>query len=713
MSTPVLPNDRSSPPPIQTALALLARGLSPIPVPFRSKKPVLPGWPDLRITAETADRYFGIAPSNIGVLWGQPSGWAIDIDIDHPDALALADEILPPTGMVYGRDGSPRSHRIYRLSRPAKNQVWEIPGLGTVIELRGDRLQSIAPGSVHEDTGELVRWDSEGDPATVDPDVLIARIEVLIKRLRAMHGIEEPQPSIHDILPALSIPGYSTGPGLSYGPAALAYECAEVAASTEPGRNNRLNIASFKMGTLIGAGHLDRAEAECGLAAAAAQCGLSEREAAATIRSGIEAGIKEPRQLPEALALQHAASSPPAKRNAPPACPLTDLVPLTIPELMTLYPNQREAVIDGLLRQGEVMNLIAAPKTGKTWSVHALAVCVAAGRPWLGFKTHQGNVLICDAELHPESITYRLMKTGDAMGLLDEHFPALHVLPLRGKGYTLDDIELYVAKFPVGTYRLLIVDAMYRFVPRGLEENSNEDMTQVYTQLDRIAAISGASIVVVHHSSKGNQSDKGVTDMGSGAGAQSRAADTHMVLRPHEEEGAVSVHMVVRGFKPVDAFVIRITNPGWKLEPSLDPEKLRKPKRAKKQAEADDKAPPKPTKLWTPKTFAREIVGKSGLIKEDILATANEDHGLSKVQAQSFLERAEEHGFVRRDKGCGSSKHRFRCVVAEEELLSTPQGETSKKNHLPPSAASLGGVGGKDTPPSPPSAHLGGKGGGA
>ena len=47
-------------------------------------------------------------------------------------------------------------------------------------------------------------------------------------------------------------------------------------------------------------------------------------------------------------------------------------------------------------------------------------------------------------------------------------------------------------------------------------------MANIYNQIDWCADQLGCSFVLIHHASKGNQSVKSVTDVGSGAGSQSR-----------------------------------------------------------------------------------------------------------------------------------------------------------------------------------------------
>ena len=51
----------------------------------------------------TLPEYFNGAEQNIGVLLGDPSGHTVDVDLDCPEALALAGWFLPPTGCKFGR----------------------------------------------------------------------------------------------------------------------------------------------------------------------------------------------------------------------------------------------------------------------------------------------------------------------------------------------------------------------------------------------------------------------------------------------------------------------------------------------------------------------------------------------------------------------------------------------------------------------------------
>ncbi|MDP8922198.1 MAG: DUF3987 domain-containing protein [Chloroflexota bacterium] len=152
------------------ALRLLARGFTPIDVPYRSKNPGREGWQNERLTAEDLAERFNGVPKNIGILMGAPSGGRVDVDIDAAEALALAPSFLPATGSRFGRAGKPNSHWLYRAD-PCPDSVERFKDVGrngiTLVELRSTGGQTVFPTSTHP-SGERVRWDEDDEPTIID-----------------------------------------------------------------------------------------------------------------------------------------------------------------------------------------------------------------------------------------------------------------------------------------------------------------------------------------------------------------------------------------------------------------------------------------------------------------------------------------------------------------------------------------------------------------
>jgi uncharacterized protein DUF3987/bifunctional DNA primase/polymerase-like protein len=165
--------------PLEAARSYLQRGWMPLPVPFRSKNPGFEGWQKFAITEVELPQHFNGQRQNIGVLLGKASGDLADIDLDCNNAVMLAPYFLPTTGAIFGRQTRPQSHWLYVT--PISNKVtFTDPVTGTrLLEILTNGQQAIFPGSTHKDTGELVQWYEEGEPAHVSAIDLVQAAKCL------------------------------------------------------------------------------------------------------------------------------------------------------------------------------------------------------------------------------------------------------------------------------------------------------------------------------------------------------------------------------------------------------------------------------------------------------------------------------------------------------------------------------------------------------
>jgi hypothetical protein len=248
----------------------------------------------------------------------------------------------------------------------------------------------------------------------------------------------------------------------------------------------------------------------------------------------------------------------------------------TLAEMETDFQGLNKPIINGLLREGETMNIIAAPKVGKSWLVNSLSISLASGLDWLGFKTELGRVLLIDNELHENTLTYRYKTVSEAMGLETRLYNKnLIGIPLRGYLKDLNELQGLFAQFRPQLFKVIIIDAFYRILPEGMDENDNGAMAKVYNTLDKYANQLKCAFILIHHTSKGNQSLKSITDVGAGAGAQSRAVDTHLTLREHEDEDTVVMDAVARSWPPVKSLVLRKNHPLFEIDYDADPSELK------------------------------------------------------------------------------------------------------------------------------------------
>lgn len=174
--------------PLDVAKQYCARGWSVIPIPHREKNPGYSKWEQTRLTEAELPARFDGRPQNIGVLLGEPSGWLVDVDLDHARCVALADLFLPSTPAVFGRPGKPRSHRIYRVTGPVATKLHKSKSAGMLVELRSTGIQTVFPPSTHE-SGEPITWEAEGaEPAEIDPAELLQAVEALANTVKVELG---------------------------------------------------------------------------------------------------------------------------------------------------------------------------------------------------------------------------------------------------------------------------------------------------------------------------------------------------------------------------------------------------------------------------------------------------------------------------------------------------------------------------------------------
>jgi hypothetical protein len=305
------------------------------------------------------------------------------------------------------------------------------------------------------------------------------------------------------------------------------------------------------------------------------------------------------------------------------------------PGISAGVPPMRPFVVDGLLRRGEICNFIGASKTGKTWMLYHLLAALASGGAWLGRQCTQSRVLLVDNELHPETAQNRMRDVLEALGVAPEVFDErVRVAYVRGRMATLEDVEATVRQAGRGAFDVIALDAFYRFL-RGVDENANGEMTGVYNHLDRIAACSGAAIINVHHSSKGDQSGKATTDVGSGAGAIARATDTHLAFLRHMEDGCVVLRGECRSSKRPLAVGLRLNPPFVTVDASMDLDDLWTAKKAAKGAK---------THGPTLAEFVAEFVDGT-TTKTELIAKAM-SRKVSAIKAKGLIAEAERLGLV-------------------------------------------------------------------
>jgi hypothetical protein len=268
---------------LAAALAYAGRGWAIHPIRAGDKRPYLHDWPH-RATTEpkTIRQWWAKWPeANVGLACGPSRLTVVDLDVKGgAGGPASWDRLLAALGFAHlptpaSRTPSGGRHLFFAAPQPAPGN--SAGRLGPGIDTRGEGGYVLLPPSTLAGGGAYT-W--EVAPGKQDPPHLPAALAGLLSRPEA--------------------PRQATGGGreAAYATAALSGEVARVAAAPRGTRNDTLNAAAFALGQLVAAGLLDRAEVERRLLGAAQAAGLEDREAGATLKSGLDAGRKQPRPAP-------------------------------------------------------------------------------------------------------------------------------------------------------------------------------------------------------------------------------------------------------------------------------------------------------------------------------------------------------------------------------------------------------------------------------
>jgi hypothetical protein len=155
---------------LRQARISLRKGWRPVPIPEGRKGPRIKDWPTLRLTRNDLKNAFS-ETDNIGIILGEASRGLVDVDLDSPEAIALAPSFLPATNRIHDRRSKPFSHHWFNSDPiPAPMQFPDIDGT-MLLELRSDGQQTVVPPSVHP-SGERFHWKRAGDPAVIPANEL-------------------------------------------------------------------------------------------------------------------------------------------------------------------------------------------------------------------------------------------------------------------------------------------------------------------------------------------------------------------------------------------------------------------------------------------------------------------------------------------------------------------------------------------------------------
>ena len=118
---------------------------------------------------------------NVNIITGTDSN-IVDIDLDCPESNLLADAFLNATAMEFGKQSTPRAHRLYKVIDLNKKHTrtpfaFEDVTKSMLVELRANQHYSMCLGK--HDNGEDLVWSKCDVPTEITYDVLHKQVSML------------------------------------------------------------------------------------------------------------------------------------------------------------------------------------------------------------------------------------------------------------------------------------------------------------------------------------------------------------------------------------------------------------------------------------------------------------------------------------------------------------------------------------------------------
>jgi Virulence-associated protein E len=162
-----------------------------VPIRLKGKSPdcMGKGWQKRTLADPIPDFEQG---DNVGFLLGTPSDSVVRLDPDFEAIDAVTDLLFPEPTAVSSRKSSPRSGRFY-ICHGLKTTNFKLPNAMkddqrlplhdgksnvTVFQILSTGAQTMAPPSIHPESGEDVVWDNAVEPRTIDQYELLRRVGI-------------------------------------------------------------------------------------------------------------------------------------------------------------------------------------------------------------------------------------------------------------------------------------------------------------------------------------------------------------------------------------------------------------------------------------------------------------------------------------------------------------------------------------------------------
>lgn len=164
-------------------------------------------------------------------------------------------------------------------------------------------------------------------------------------------------------------------------------------------------------------------------------------------------------------------------------------------------------LVHGVFERDSLALLFGDPACGKSFLAIDIALCVATGTPFHGYKVERGPVAYIAGEGH-NGLKRRMMAWSQHKGV--DHNNAPLYLSRMPAALTSSEMAAQVkaaiemVSKESGQPVLIVIDTLARNFGPG-DENSTQDMGKFIQAADAIRAISQATVLIVHHSGHGDK----------------------------------------------------------------------------------------------------------------------------------------------------------------------------------------------------------------
>ena len=372
----------------------------------------------------------------------------------------------------------------------------------------------------------------------------------------------------------------AVGESTPYAKAALEAEVEAMRLAYEGGRNDHLNISAMKLGQLEAGGELAPGWEEA-LAQAALEAGLDQSEVGATLQSGRNKGLTEPRRAKEEALLRSPSSGPPNRSRSlitearnhrgvpdPPVGAASKLKTRKVSEI-------EERPVDWLdpgFWAFDFVNLFAAPTgSAKSLILYDLAARLTTGTPMPASELRHelADVVILTEDAPGQMLRPRLRVAGADL----DRVHVVECSQRERRGRTED--SLFVLELDIAALEELVVDTGARLViidpltmHMGGKNGDYDDAYRAIPALGAMAERTGCAVVTVVHTPKEAHSIDSFF-MGS-TGLRSAARQFNVILPLPEQSGTPGHNDNLRVLSPQKSNVGLVV-PGLRYRTAVKP----------------------------------------------------------------------------------------------------------------------------------------------